>query len=170
MTGVQIWPGAAQPQHTLVRMKAMVLHDYEHSSVVETAVDIADEVDGKDAAAMAEALLVWLRVHTRFVPDPVQQQRLNSPLYMLAKIKAHDKVGGDCADLAMLGGALAMAVGLAVKFVAESYAEPCNPATSPLVHVYTVVQTRRGWLALDTQQPPDGTPLKPCRRVEVALP
>lgn len=181
MTGpgyVSVWPGAPRPDVTLERMKEITLREYEDAHVVSTAVDIVDEVNSaaqmnqayQDNAAMAGALLVWLRTHTRFVPDPVAQQRLSTPVYMLEKIRHAGKTGGDCADLAMLAAALCLAVGMHVKFVAESYATPCDPKNAPLVHVYTAVQTQNGWLALDTQQPADGIPVIPCRRVELDLP
>lgn len=168
------WPGAPKPHATLKRMRFMTLSEYQNARLVEVAGNIADEVDGKDNAEMARAILTWMRDHTRFVPDPIGQQLLKSPLYLLEVITAQGKVAGDCVDVAMLGAALAMAVGLHACFVAESYGTPSLPgspclADSPLVHVYTTVQTQHGWVMLDTQQPPVGPDRTPCHRVELPL-
>lgn len=170
--GVVVWPGPPQALMTMERMRDLTNATFQNPFVVATAIDIFDDVNGKDAGAMAAALLAWLRGHTRFIPDPLLQQVLKSPVYMLERIRDNDdhRAGGDCVDVAMLAAALAMAVGMTPKFIAESYARPCHPRSSPLVHVYTVVQTQSGFKHLDVQQPADGSPLVPCRRVELALP
>lgn len=172
--GYRLWRGAPRPDATLGRMAVITLQEFQEPSLVEVAGDIVDETQASigqrlDNGAMARALLEWLREHTRFVPDPIGQQLLKTPLYLLRMIRVDHHVAADCVDVAMLGAALAMAVGMRVKFIAESYSSPCNAISSPLVHVYTIVQSPDGWLAMDTQQPADGTPVTPCRRVELEL-
>src|SRR3954470_19286192 len=108
------WAGPPQPLVTLEYMRTMTRAEYTSPLMVTTAVDILDDVNGKDPAAMARGLLLWLRAHTRYIPDPLAQQLLKSPLLMLQLIRdnADHRAGGDCVDVAMLGAALAMAVGL----------------------------------------------------------
>lgn len=165
--GARVWPGAPNPEMTLGRMVKIILAEYELPSFVELADSIVVRAEEKNTAAVAAALLTWLREHTRFVPDPIAQQSLKSPTYMVAAIRQAGVIGGDCVDVAMLAAALAMAVGLNAALVAEAYQ---GGPTAPLVHVYAVVQTQNGWVNMDTQRSPNAAAVEPARREWVTIP
>lgn len=169
MAGVsRIWRAPPRPEATLVRMVNMTMAEYQVPSLVEVAANIAETVPEKNVPAIAAALLRWLRTYTRFVPDPIGEQQLKSPLYMLALVRQDGLAPGDCVDLAMLGAALAMAVGIPAKFVGEAYAQVPD---APLVHVYAVVQTGpETWVNLDTQRTPAEADSRPTRRVRSSIP
>jgi transglutaminase-like putative cysteine protease len=170
VAGEKVWPGPATPMRTLQLMKQMTLDAYQQPALVEIAVGIARMAQEKNPAATARALMWWLRAYTRFVADPLNEQLLKSPAYMLALVQRDGTAGGDCVDIAMLAAALAMAVGLPAKFVAEGYEWDATSMHADLVHVYTVVQTQRDWVALDTQRTADAAPAQPLNQVEVTIP
>jgi transglutaminase-like putative cysteine protease len=149
---------------------ADIVHDeFQTPLVVDAARAIVLDVNGKDPDALAEAILKWLREHTRFINDPLFQQRLDSPQLLLQKIARDDVINGNCVDLAMLAASLVMAVGIPAEFIAEAYDVTCDPQKSPLVHVYAIAQTQFGWVDFDTQQEPDGQRVTPCRRMRLPL-
>jgi len=160
---VRLIRGEPNADATLAKMRHIVTQEYQSSSVVDTAVQIAVTVREKDDAAQARALLTWLRRNTRFVADPVNQQRITTPLVMLAQIHARGVTGGDCVDIAMLSACLALAIGLECRFVAEGYEG--SEMHADLTHVYTIVQTGAdSWVNLDTQRTPLEPDTHPVRR------
>lgn len=167
---VRIWRGTPRADATLEHMVDIVMDEYQDSGLVEIAVDVVETAEEKNPAAMARAILRWLRLHTRFVPDPVNAQLLKAPVLMLEEIRRDGLIGGDCVDLAMLAASLAMAVGLPAQFIAEAYAAEPNAMHAKLTHVYTVVQTQFGWLNMDTQRPPDAPVVEPVRREVATIP
>lgn len=168
----RIWSGDPQPIATLETMEETVMEQYQEPAVVQLATRIAVTVREKDTAAIANAIMRFLRRSTRFVADPVGSQYLKTPTYMLALIQTErDQIaGGDCADLAMLAAALCLAVGIPAKLVAESYDGPVGLQVARLVHVYAIAQVGEGWWNLDTQRQPWQMDTRPVYRVAVDLP
>lgn len=148
------WAGPARPRATLAYMKKITLEQYTDPSIVEIAVAIAARAQEKNVNAIAAALMEWLRKRTRFVPDAMSKQLLTSPLCMVATIRAEGRAGGDCADIAMLSAALALAVNLTPAFVAEAFPTP-GKKYAEFAHVFTIVQTPLGWVNFDTQRSVD---------------
>lgn len=146
---------------TLRRMAGLVNRDVEHIDLRDAAVSIVDGIDGRDVLGQLAAIDAWLREHTRFLRDPVDDELLQTPRLMLAVIARAGVAPGDCDDVAMLGAALAKAIGIRARFVAESYLGPA----APLQHVYTVVLSPEGWRALDVQRP-SGLHFPALRRIE----
>jgi len=167
VAGVRVWPGPPQADATLARMKEIVDVEYEQPDLVQVAVSIAQREPEKDDAAITRGIMAWLRAHTRYVNDPINQQLLKSPVLMLELIKRDGIAGGDCVDIAMLAACLALAVGIPACLVAEAYDE----VHAELVHVYTIVQTAPGtWWNLDTQRTVDEPDTRAVKRVFVSLP
>lgn len=165
------FPGRSDPIATMERMVKIVMAEYDMPAVIDQATKIAATAQEKNAGAIAYALLTWLRVNTRFVNAPFNQQLLKSPGEMLAVIERDGVAGGDCVSVAMLAASLALAVSLPAAFLAEGYGPTVEPArTIPLTHVYTIVGTQAGWLNLDTQRPGDAPPVEPVARVRVTIP
>lgn len=170
---VRVWPGAAKPEHTLDLMVKQVMESFRQPAVVERAGRIAMTVQEKDPAAIAAAIARWLRARIRFVPDPVNEQLLKTPAYLLEAIDRDGRVAADCVDVAMLAAALLMAVGIQAEFFAEAYDEIPDRMHADLVHVYAVAQTGNGptgWVWLDTQRGADAQQVEPVRRVRMTIP
>lgn len=167
---VRVWPGTATPEHTLGLMVQRVMDSYRQPVVVECAVRIAQAVQEKNPSAIAAAIARWMRQRIRFVPDPINEQLLKTPAYLLAAIAQDGRVGADCVDVAMLGAALCMAVGIPAQFIAEAYEPLPDKMHADLVHVYTIAQTQDGWVWLDTQRAADAPQVEPVRRVRMTIP
>lgn len=159
--------GAPQAKQTLKLMCRVVQEEFRLPLIVEVGVNIAASVREKDDAAKARALLRWLRAHTRYVDDPIDQQMLKTPAYMLDLIRRDGVTGGDCVDVAMLAAALAASIGMEPRFIAEGYAPPDDPMHADLTHVYTVVQVGGVWVNFDTQRTPTEADTRPVRREEI---
>jgi len=141
--------GARTAEVTLERMRDLVNASVERSPVLEAARAIVRGIDGRDFAAQLGAIAWFLTSRTAFLRDPVDDEYLQSPELMLERIR-HDGVAeGDCDDVAMLGAALAKAIGFRAGFVAESYQGPA----APFQHVYAVVASPAGPRSLDVQRP-----------------
>jgi transglutaminase-like putative cysteine protease len=99
-------------------------------------------------------ILHWLTTHSRFAADPRFVELVRTPPEQLNIIAARGKMPGDCDDAATLGAALAVARGLAARFVVVGFG-PTGPAT-PYSHVYTeVAMPGGGWADLDVQRRPN---------------
>lgn len=157
----------ADPHDTLDRMARLVMASYDLPIVVTCGASIAARAVEKNNVAIAYAMMMWLRVHTRFVAAPLNIQLLKSPAEMLTQVDRDAIVGGDCVSVAMLAAALGMSVSVRARFIAEGY-EPAEPAA--LTHVYAQLHTEAGWLTLDTQRPIDSPPVTPVLRVLTTIP
>lgn len=148
---------------TLKRMADAVRRDVETPEVLEGAAAIVADVSGRDSFAQVARIADWVRAHTAFLRDPRPIEVLRGPVYMLEDIARDGVAQGDCDDVAMLAAALAQAIGIPARFIAEGYVPG-----GPLAHVYTVLQTPAGWLAIDTQRPP-GMMRQPTRQIALNL-
>lgn len=118
--------------------------------VVWTARGIAATTgDGHDVTAVARALAEWLKRRIVFVYDPQDREMLSRPADLLAQVRANGKAGGDCDEVATLGAALALAVGLTPEFRALKF-----PGGTMYGHVFTVIRVPGGIVSLDTQEAP----------------
>lgn len=133
-------PGTAQ---TIALMRQLIDDALADAQFVRHAIDIVRSVQAFDDLGELEALYNWVKRNIRFVKDPVTKEKLYPPQELL-KIRA-----GDCDDIAMLLGALAMAVGYQARLITVS-AEPANP--QEFSHVYVEAEAPPGsgqWIPLD---------------------
>lgn len=159
--------GGRKAAETLRAMAGVIDSEYIDPDLIDLATTLATQAAEKDDAGIAGQILAWLRDYTVFVKDPDGVELLRAPLVMLGTIDARGVAAGDCDDIAMLGAAMCLAVGLPVELWAEGY-DP-DPRAPALAHVFAVVNTPAGFLALDTQRGPDDTFHEPVHRVRFPL-
>jgi len=113
---------------------------------VETAALIVN--GSSEPGEMASRIREFLVEYVRFVPDPVGQELIRSPRFMLERVRSHGFASGDCDDVATLGAALGMCVGLPARFVLLSFSP-----LEPFSHVYAEIANGCCWTELDTTAP-----------------
>lgn len=133
--------------------------------VIETARAIVASEGPRDYDAQIAALRSYLQEHLQFTQDPRGVEMLATPRYLLERIRARYVVQGDCDDAAVLGAALAKAVGLRVRFRVLGFYD----THAPFTHVYAIVQGRANWYDLDTTRSPRtvNAPIMRAQEVEV---
>lgn len=133
-------------------MRRAVRQDYGTLPVRQLATTI---VAGAGADRQAEVALIrrWLEGHSEFVRDPIGLEWVQTPLAQLEALAILGVVQGDCDDVAVLGAALGMAVGLRARFITIGSARA-------FVHVFTVLgdPTGRQWWELDITRPMQNIP------------
>jgi hypothetical protein len=120
--------------------------------VVELEAARLWELARGDGNAFPGVLRRYLEEHTRYEDDPYNVELLREPAYALHVIQEDGVLWGDCDDVAVLGAALALAVGLPSRFKVLAWA-------GPLSHVYAEVRAPGPppvWQELDVQRPPGG--------------
>lgn len=138
--------GALGTWSTVQHMRRAVRKGLRDPLTVATAGRIV--AGSPSAADRAARIRGFLERRFSFVPDPTGVELLKTPNHMLERIQSHGFATGDCDDAAILGAALGKAVGLRARFRLLGFA-PRGPAR----HVFTELETERGWLELDTTRP-----------------
>lgn len=129
-------------------MRQLVRAEYTLPLVRETAAAIVRGT-GTDAELQAQRIRSWLERHVGFLRDPLDTEALHTPVALLTLLGANGYLEVDCDDVATLGAALGMAVGLRARFVllgreGEGYE-----------HVWTELSDPRldSWTELDITRP-----------------
>lgn len=143
-------------QQTLQKMRQLVNASLMVPRVVEHATAAVAVVPSRDYRAMANEIRAWLSRNFKFVPDPVGVELLRDPEYQLTTFDNTGRILGDCDDAAILGAALAKAVGIRASFVAVGF----TPG-GPLRHVFAILTGPAAggirWgtpISLDVTRPP----------------
>jgi transglutaminase-like putative cysteine protease len=145
-------PGGLGTVATLQRMRQLVTASLVKPRVVQTARAITAECPERDGRCRALLIRRWLDEHLRFVPDPRGVELVVTPEVLLEQIERGYYTQGDCDDAAVLGAALAKAIGLRARFVVLGFLE----RQGPWRHVYAAVQVGPSvWVDLDVTRPPD---------------
>lgn len=136
--------GVAQTIHLMRRLIDQALNDPQF---IRFAIDLVRMVPAHDEAGEVAAIFAWVQQNIRFTKDPVTKEKLYPPQELL-KIRA-----GDCDDISMLIGALAIADGYPARLVTVS----SNPEfPNDFSHVYVEVEVPPGsgaWVPLDAARP-----------------
>lgn len=132
--------GTAQ---TVALMRKLVDEALNDAQFVRQAIEIVRGVAAFDDLGELHALYRWVKGHIRYTKDPVTKEKLYPPTELL-KIRA-----GDCDDISMLLGALAIAIGYPARLITVS-----ANAQSPeeFSHVYVEAEAPAGsgnWVPLD---------------------
>lgn len=138
--------GDAGTWQTVDVMRDLVQRGVAHPLVRRTAVDIARTVPPGDLNAIIRAIRRWLQDHVHFVYDPMNVEHVTAPDILLQECTVRYFTTGDCDDVAVLGAALAGAVGIQARFVVLGF------ATDPegrMGHVFTELFDGAQWLDLD---------------------
>jgi len=137
---------------TLATMRMLARQAVTDPVVVWTARNLAAQTgDGHQLAAVAYAIRNFLLRTTVYVADPTDREMLSPPRAMLDQITQTGRVGIDCDEVAVLGAALAFAVGIPVMF--RSYQFQGDRFFS---HVAAFALTSDGPISFDTQTQPPG--------------
>lgn len=142
---------------TLAAMRGMVVREFMNPTVRLVATDVVRGIGGKDGVEQAHAIRDFLEQHTEFLRDPDGVEMLHGPVWQLQQILSRGVVQVDCDDVAMLGAALAKAVGLRARFMAAAFLDP----KSPYRHVWAEIGPRTApptWIELDVTRPAQGLP------------
>lgn len=139
--------GDAGTLATAQRMAALVREGSTEPLVRQTAVEIVRAVPGRDYARLAQTVRAWLARKVQFLRDPYNDELLHSPAFLLTTLRQNPTIRVDCDDAAILGAALARAVGLRTRFVVVGFLSP----EAPFRHVWAEAAGPIGneWTELD---------------------
>lgn len=136
--------GTAQ---TVRLMRQLVDEAQADPEFVRFAVDLVRNIPAYDEYGEVSALFQWVQSAIRYTKDPFSKEKLYPPKELL-KIRA-----GDCDDMSMLLGALALALGYPARLITLG----ANPnAPNEFSHVYVEVEVPAGsgqWVPLDAARP-----------------
>lgn len=121
-----------------------------HPLTREVAAALA-EGTGTDGRRQAQRIRSWLRRHIAFLRDPATAELLHDPVSVLLELGRRPRFAADCDDVAMLGAALGLAIGLRARFVilgdAGGFAHVFTELTDPELEE---------WVELDITRPYQG--------------
>lgn len=139
--------GEAGTKQTIAVMRKLVDLAVSDPNFVRFAIEIVRGVAPFDHLAEVQAVYQWVQRNIRYTMDPVTKEKLYSPQDLL-KIRA-----GDCDDIAMLMGALVIALGFPARLVTIA-ANATDPGEFSHVYLETEVPPGSGqWLAMDAARP-----------------
>lgn len=119
-----------------------------------------------DTGAQVEALRTWLASRVRFRRDPRGVELLVDPRVMLRRLsQGQAEIRGDCDEVAILGAAIAKAMGHRTRFRVLAFGSP----NAPFRHVVADVLTPLGWRDLDVTRRYQAFPPVVSRTYTVAV-
>lgn len=149
---------------TVEHMRELAQQGARSPIVQQAAEAIVGESSGKPAAL---AIRRYLADRMVFQFDPEGLELIRTPELLVRQIECHGTAVGDCDDVATLGAALGMAVGLRAVYVLLAF-----HLARPFEHVYTELVTPSGPVELDTTKPaqfPPGLEIRRTTRRDVAM-
>lgn len=139
--------GEAGTKQTVALMRKLIDHAVGDQSFVRFAKELVRGVLAYNDVGEASAVYEWVKRNIRYTKDPVTKETLYPPAELL-KIRS-----GDCDDIAMLLGALMIALGYPARLVTIS-ANASDP--NEFSHVYLEAEVPPGsgqWIAMDAARP-----------------
>lgn len=139
--------GEAGTKQTIDLMRKLVDQAVGDQSFVRFAKEIVRGVMPYNDIGEASAVYEWVKQNIRYTKDPVTKETLYPPADML-KIRS-----GDCDDIAMLMGAIMIALGYPARLTTIS-ANASDP--NEFSHVYLEAEVPPGsgqWLPMDAARP-----------------
>jgi hypothetical protein len=139
--------GEAGTKQTVALMRKLVDQAVSDASFVRFAKEIVRGVMPYNDIGEASAVYEWVKQNIRYTKDPVTKETLYPPAELL-KIRS-----GDCDDIAMLMGAIMIALGYPARLTTIS-ANAADP--NEFSHVYLEAEVPPGsgqWLAMDAARP-----------------
>lgn len=180
MTTVQrftIADGDAGVAQTVDRIADLIRESIATPIVRQCATSLVANLGPNDFAGQIYAIREFLQQNVRFLRDPAGVELLHTPEWMLSEITRAGAAYVDCDDVAILGGALAGAIGFRVCLVTVAFLDSRNPsAYTPLSHIWTAVtapvafrdsEGKQIWIELDTTRPMQDLPLHAISRKNV---
>lgn len=89
----------------------------------------------------------FLERRVRFHPDPLHFETIKEPEFQLREIERDGTTAGDCDDIATLGAALGLALGLPARFRVMAF-----DAAAPFEHVTADLFDGSEWVDLDVSR------------------
>lgn len=135
--------GEAGTKQTIALMRKLVDQAVSDARFVRFAKDVVRGVLPYNDIGEASAVYEWVKQSIRYTKDPVTKETLYPPMELL-KIRA-----GDCDDIAMLMGAIMIALGYPARLVTIS-ANASDP--NEFSHVYLEAEVPPGsgqWIPMD---------------------
>lgn len=165
-----IFDGDWGVEQTLDHMANVIRAAIAMPLVRSCATALVGDCAPKDAAGQCLAIRAWMAAHIVFLRDPAGVELLHTPEWMLRRIHADGCIHVDCDDAAILGGALAGAIGLRVALVAVAFLDKSG-GTSPYSHVWcsaadptAQIGDSAEWIEFDVTRPMQVLPLTAIAR------
>jgi hypothetical protein len=174
---LEIADGDAGVRQTVDKIAELIRSSVATPVVRQAATAIVGSLPPNDFLAQMYAIREYLASSIVFLRDPAGVELLHTPEWLLTTIAQQGAAHVDCDDVAILGGALAGAVGLRVALTTVAFLDSRNPNTyNPLSHIWTAVTAptsfcdRAGeqiWIDLDVTRPMQALPIEAIARYEV---
>jgi hypothetical protein len=139
--------GEAGTKQTVQLMRRLVDQAVSDQRFVRFAKEVVRGVEPYDDIGEAYAVYRWVSGNIRYTKDPVTKETLYPPFELL-KIRA-----GDCDDIAMLMGAIMIALGYPARLITIAASAD---APAEFSHVYSESEVPAGsgqWIAMDAARP-----------------
>lgn len=146
---VILWPGALGTAQTLGIMREYIRKDAADPGVRWLARWAVKDCTPNNNEQYADALRAGLLDWFPYQRDPRGTEELTRPARIAAEIIRGEQLGNDCDDSAMLGAAMALAVGMRARLRAMVIDGPL----APFRHVRAESLSLRGWHSLDVAFP-----------------
>lgn len=158
--------GEAGTRETLRVMAGWAARDARVPLVRETALRASRGLSG---VLGVEAVREWVAAHTRFVPDPVSMEWVQSPEAQARLVARDGLVAGDCDDAATFAAGLGRALGWGARLVAVGFLDNPNPYSHVWCELQAVSPTGTGgtWVECDVTRPFQDVPVERIARVLV---
>lgn len=138
---------------TLNMMADMVNAAVDSPQVVYAARRLAVMGGVRNDLGQAYTIRAWLASVWRFVSDPLDRELLITPDELLNSLARDGYIAGDCDEAAVLGAALAKAIGFRVVIYALAFPDD-NEQGDRYQHVYASILTDAGpEVSLDVTRP-----------------
>jgi len=143
----QLLSGEAGTKQTVDLMRKLVDQAVSDQRFVRFAKEIVRGVPSYNDIGEAHAVYAWVSGNIRYTKDPVTKETLYPPTELL-KIRS-----GDCDDIAMLMGAIMIALGYPARLITIA-ASPEAPQEFSHVYLESEVPAGSGqWVAMDAARP-----------------
>ena len=163
--------GTAQ---TVAEMGTLIREGALTPEVRAVAVNLVGQID--DPLRQLLFLRSWLERNFKFVRDPASGELLHTPDNLLAQVRQYGHARGDCDDAAILGGALACAVGFQVALITVAVSNGKSlGGVPPFSHVWASASPpfpsrdasgRQVWIEFDVTRPAQYNALSHITRAE----
>jgi hypothetical protein len=133
---------------TVDAMRTVALENATDPIVRRVAIRLTSGGEARDIPRQIAAIRAFLTRGVNFIDDPITAELVQDPAWLLTDAESNGVTYGDCDDVATLGAALGMAVGIPARFVLVSFAPGENYG-----HTWTELYDGAEWQELDTTRP-----------------
>ncbi len=135
--------GDAGVAETMRQMATLAKAGAKWINLRQFALKLVKGLPGKDFLGELAKVFEWVRNNIRYVRDIYQVETLHTVQRILKNGQ------GDCDDMAILIGAMMLALGAKIRFVAAAFTHTMNR----LAHVWPEILVNGRWIAADATEP-----------------